>query len=122
MSLFSGSQVIELTPKNFIGDKIVHPKLTGNTKGLIFFGASWCGYSKKSAPEYIKASNMLGKAFPLFSLDCVKYSELAGKLQVKSYPTIKFINKNGTIGKNYTSDRESMAFLAGVCKESLVCK
>lgn len=34
-SLFSNSNVIELTPKNFNNGRITHPTLDGSNKGLL---------------------------------------------------------------------------------------
>lgn len=123
VSLFKNTSVIELTPKNFDrSNKITHSKLDGTTKGLIMFSASFCGYCKRAAPEFIKTSNTLGSAFPLFTVDCEKYPELTKALGIVGYPTIKYINKNGSIGKVYSKDRTLPAFLGDICKEGLVCK
>lgn len=123
VSLFKGSSVIELTPKNFDkNNKITHPKLDGSTKGMIIFSASFCGYCQRAAPEYMKTSYTLGMSFPLFSVDCEKYPELTKALGIVGYPTIKYINKNGSIGKVYNKERSLPAFLGDICKEGLVCK
>lgn len=122
-SLFANSAVIELTPKNFSANgRISHPSLDGTTKGLLIYAVKWCGFCQKAKPDYIKTANALGKAFPLFSLDCEKYPELAKTMGVKSFPTIRFINKNGSLGKPFTGNRTVEGFLGAICTEGSVCK
>jgi hypothetical protein len=74
------------------------------------------------APEYSKTADTLGGAFPLFALDCVKYPELSKKLSITSYPTIRYINRDGSLGDMYKAERTPNGFLADVCKKSSVCK
>jgi thiol-disulfide isomerase/thioredoxin len=126
MSLFrKNSSVIELTPSNFDSktQKISHYLLANGTKGMVMFGAHWCGHCKRASPEYEKAANALGSSFPLFYLDCEKYGEFASKtLGINGYPTIKYINKTGKPYKLYDGERSYQGFLMGVCAESAICK
>jgi protein disulfide-isomerase len=121
MGLF-GKSVIQVTPENFSGKKLKHPMIDSSTKGLIVFYADWCGHCKKTAPVYTKVANALGKSFPLFAFDCVAYKEFSQKLNIEGFPTIRYINKDGSLGKMYSSDRTLEAFLADICKESMICK
>lgn len=124
-SLFKNTSVIELTPKNFVLSPkigIVHPSLKGDTKALVIFAAAFCGWCKKVKPVYVSTANTLGKSFPMFSLDCEKYSELVAKLKINSFPTIKFVNKNGTLGKMFEGNRTVEGFLGEICRESSICK
>lgn len=121
MGLFS-STVINLTPKNFDKqNKIIHSKLDGNTLGLVVFYASWCGHCKRMSPEFSKASNALGDAFPMLKFDCEKYPELCKELKITSYPTIRFINKDGSLGEIYNGERTLNGFLSSICKKSSKC-
>lgn len=121
MGLFSSS-VIQLTPKNF--DKkltIVHPKLDGSTLGLVAFYTGWCSYCQRMSSPYSKASDTLGSAFPMFAFDCEKYPDLAKQVKVVSYPTIRYINKDGSLGQVYKGERTVDGFLADICKKSSKC-
>lgn len=119
---FFTSKVIQLTPKNFQNDmSIVHSKIDGSTIGLIVFYADWCGYCKRMAPEYSNVAEILGDSFPLFAFDCVKHKEFCSSklsMVVKSYPTLLYINKNGTLGHAYKNERTADEFLADICKKS----
>ena len=125
MPLFKkNSSIIEITPLNFDKktNKFTHYLLTNGGKGMIMFGASWCGHCKRTSPEYEKTANALGSSFPLFYLDCEKYGEFASSaLKINGYPTIKFIDRSGDLYKTYVGDRSYTGFLQGICKESSVC-
>lgn len=124
MSLFrKNSAVTELTPQNFQGKAVKHYLLDGKTRGMVMFGAKWCGYCKVASPEYAKSAIALGSAFPLFYLDCEKHGEFAGKtLGVKGYPTFYFIGKDGKMYKKYEGERTYPGFTGSVCQESGICK
>ena len=109
MSLFANSSVIELTPQNFKNGKIVHPKLDGATKGIISFMCSWCHFCRDAAPEFKKAAK-LRPDIPFFSVDCVKYADLASSLKINSYPTIKLVSTDGKFSVDYTEPRTSIDF------------
>lgn len=121
-SLFSNTSVIELTPKNFNNGRITHTSLDGSNKGLLACVTSWCSFCKQVKPEFIKTANVLGKAFPLFSFDCEKYPDFAKTMGVKSFPTIRFVNKNGSLGKPFTGNRTVEGFLGAICTEGSICK
>lgn len=119
----SKSTVISLTPDNFDikNKKIIHPKLK-DKKGMIAYLASWCPHCVKFKPIYESVSDTLGTSFPLFYLDCEKYSDFArNKLKVNGYPTILYIDRNGKPYKPYQSERTDLAMLGDICKESQVC-
>jgi thiol-disulfide isomerase/thioredoxin len=123
MSVFKkNSKVIELTPANFINGKVVHPKLEGNKKGLVVFTCLWCGFCKALEKPYSDTAYVMGDSFPLFNVDCVKYADFAQKMGIKSYPTIKYIQRSGKIGREFKGERTVQGFLDDICKESKVCK
>lgn len=122
MSVFGkNTSVIELTPINFKNGKINHKALEGNKKGMIIYSTNWCHFCKITKKPYQDTSFILGKSFPMFNLDCIKYSELASSLGINSYPTIKYIDINGKIIRDFTGERTVEGFLEDICKESRQC-
>jgi thiol-disulfide isomerase/thioredoxin len=126
MGLFAkNSGVIELSPSNFDKrtKKVMHPLLDNGSKALVFFGTGWCHYCKLASPEFTKAAQALGTSFPIFQFDCEKYKDFALKtLKIDGYPTIKFVDRNGSLYKTYTGERTYPEFLKAICNESSVCK
>ena len=125
MGLFArSSNVIELTPADFNKrtKHLIPPVDMLGKKGMIVFSASWCGHCKRAAPEIARAAKILGKSFIVYNLDCDKYKDFAAQaLNITGYPTIVFINSNGSPSKLYKGERSTQAFLEEVCKVSMVC-
>jgi protein disulfide-isomerase A6 len=126
MGLFrKNSSVIELTSGNFDKrtKKVIHPLLDKGSKGLVMFSASWCGHCQRTAPELEKVADCLGTSFPVFYFDCEKYPEFARSvMKIEGYPTLKFIDRNGSLYKTYNSERTYEGFLAAICDEASICK
>jgi thiol-disulfide isomerase/thioredoxin len=122
MPLFSKkSPVVAITPNDFDSNGNLRVEMDGR-KGMIFFGAPWCGWCKKAAPDFDTVANLTGGGFKMFSLDCSKYGDFAQeKFRVQGYPTFSFVDKFGKLYKNYQGERTVDGFLQGVCTESLVC-
>ncbi|RPJ76995.1 MAG: hypothetical protein EHM20_06740 [Alphaproteobacteria bacterium] len=122
MVLFpKNSSVVEITPNHFDASGNLKVEMDGK-KGMIFFGAPWCGWCKKAAPEYAATSKLTGHGFHMFALDCDKYGTFAQqKFRVHAYPTINFIDKEGKLYKKYEGERSVRGFLEGICTESLLC-
>jgi thiol-disulfide isomerase/thioredoxin len=117
------SQVIELTPENYDikNKKITHPMLV-NKKGMIAYLSENCGYCVRFAPVYEKVANTLGNSFIMCYLDCAKYGEFAyTKLNVRGYPTVLYIDRNGKPYKKYEGERTENAMIEDICKECKVC-
>lgn len=123
MSVFKGQKsIIELTPSNFKTNKtITHPLLSNSKKGIVSFTCSWCGHCRNMVKSYSEAADACGGSFLFFNVDCVKYPELSNKLDIQGYPTIKYIDKNGKMYKDFAGERSRDSLLGGVCKESRVC-
>lgn len=96
-SAFSSSVKI-LTDDNF--DEII-----GNNENVIVeFFAPWCGHCKSLAPHYEKAAAKLADDnIILASVDATVYGSLAGKFDVKGYPTLK-VFKSG-VASEYKGGR-----------------
>lgn len=122
MSYNKQSGVIELNQHNFKGNQLSHPLLY-NKKGMVVCSVGWCGYCKQLAPTYSKISKTLGNSFPLFYIDGDKYPEFVKKtLNVNSYPTIFYIDRTGKPYSKYNGERNEIAMMQDICKESQVCK
>ena len=61
---------------------------------LVDFTAAWCGPCQTMAPELKKLASELGEKLKIIKIDIDKNQELAGKLQVRSVPTL-ILYKNG---------------------------
>ena len=120
---FKSNSVIELTPKDFInkGKKIIHSGLK-DKKGMVAFLSDYCGYCVRFAPAYEKTAETLGKSFPLYYLDCDKYSDFAlNTLNIEGFPTILYIDRTGKPYKPYVKERDEYTLLKEICKEAQVC-
>ena len=61
---------------------------------LVDFTAAWCGPCQTMAPELKKLAADFGEKLKIIKIDIDKNQDLAGKLQVKSVPTL-ILYKNG---------------------------
>ncbi|KAK6512144.1 hypothetical protein TWF481_001036 [Arthrobotrys musiformis] len=99
----AGSNVIDLTPKNF--DEII---TNSGKPALIKFFAPWCGHCKKMAPTY----DELGDAFAsvkdqvvIAKVDADKHRELGKRFDIKGFPTLKWFDGKSETPITYDSAR-----------------
>ncbi|KAK6348936.1 hypothetical protein TWF730_009697 [Orbilia blumenaviensis] len=99
----AGSNVIDLTPKNF--DEII---TNSGKPALVKFFAPWCGHCKKMAPTY----DELGDAFEsvkdqvvIAKVDADKHRELGKRFDVKGFPTLKWFDGKSDKPVTYDSAR-----------------
>ncbi|KRT78523.1 Thioredoxin [Oryctes borbonicus] len=102
------SNVIELTPTNF--DNLV---IKGEEIWIVEFFAPWCGHCRQLVPEYEKAANALRGVIKVGAVNADNHKELAGRYDVRGYPTIKIFgtNKNRAVAEDYTGQRTAQGLI-----------
>ncbi|KAL5110157.1 hypothetical protein TcWFU_003841 [Taenia crassiceps] len=83
--------VITLTDQNF--DSLV---LQSDDDWLVAFIAPWCGHCKNLAPEWKKAAEKLKGKVKVGSVDATVHTNLAGRYEIRGFPTIKYF-KSGQV-------------------------
>uniref|UniRef100_A0A7E4VP93 Protein disulfide-isomerase A6 homolog n=1 Tax=Panagrellus redivivus TaxID=6233 RepID=A0A7E4VP93_PANRE len=81
----SGNEVVELTDSNF--EELV---LKSKDLWLVEFFAPWCGHCKNLEPHWKAAAGELKGKVKLGALDATVHTIMAGKFNVRGFPTIKF--------------------------------
>lgn len=92
---------------------------------LILFHAEWCGYCKKMKPEWDKMKVTLNEKYnnnppcviQELDVDDAASSEMFKKHNVSSFPTIKFITKDGEV-IDFQGERVESEFLEFIEKNS----
>eukprot|EP01084_Bolivina_argentea_P280492 479696_1 len=80
---------------------------------LVEFYAPWCGHCKKLTPVYaqVAAAFKNENDIVIAKVDATENDGLAGKYEVKGYPTIKFFPKGTDDVVDYKSARSADAFV-----------
>lgn len=102
------SGVVNLDPTNFKQ----HVGASDTGIALVEFYAPWCGHCKSLKPEWVKAAKNLDGLVTVAAVnaDEEQNKALAGKYQVKGFPTIKvFIGKKAP--KDYQGARTAQAIV-----------
>eukprot|EP01134_Creolimax_fragrantissima_P002783 CFRG2783T1 len=100
---------VTLTDANF-DDKV----LKSQESWLVEFMAPWCGHCKNLEPQWKQAASEL-KDVPNIKLgvvDATVQQEIAGRYQIKGYPTIKVFGRNKSKPKDYQGAREASDIVA----------
>ena len=87
-------------------EPLVHPltlqnfdKVTANGRWLVSVGTDWCAHCKKLAPVYEKVAQHLHQhkwAVRVAKVDAETEEELAKRFKILGYPTIIFLQLDGT--------------------------
>lgn len=111
------SHVLVLDNSNFTQAIEDHPFI------VVEFYAPWCGHCKRLAPEYEKAAALLKEHEPPIILAKVDANEeankgLAGEYNVRGFPTLKIIEKKGTVVREYKGPRHADGIVSYLKKQS----
>jgi protein disulfide-isomerase-like protein len=101
-----------LWPRKLKVHKIENYENDKNEPCFVMFYAPWCGYCKKTMPEWDKLESSYKKC-PILKVNCDENKELAKIHNVQSYPTIKYLPKglNSSDGaKDYEGNRTMSDF------------
>ena len=117
----NGSNVIELTTRDFNGATLIHPKFKG--KGMfavVKAYAPWCPHCTAmiSDMEFL-AKNLEGEIC-FFGLNCDNpiNREMGEKLNVSGFPTLFFSNLEGELSEMNLPGRTPLDILESVCQHS----
>jgi len=96
------SDVVVLTDNNFDSE-------LANGDWLLEFYAPWCGHCKRLAPIYEQVATELKGKINVGKIDCTVETGLAGRFEIKGYPTLKFASKG--LLYEYRGDRSENALV-----------
>jgi thiol-disulfide isomerase/thioredoxin len=114
--------VKELKENQFIINKnkiILKTEYTNNLNGILIVYAPWCSHCVLSKDMWENFADLFNYKFNIFAVNTYNYradnQKLVIPLNIKYYPTYKFINKNGNI-KDYTGGKTEDQFLNFIIK------
>lgn len=88
---------------------------------LVEFYAPWCGHCKTLAPEYVKAAaSLLAKNSPvvLAKVDATEQKDIAAKLQIQGFPTLKFFTGSVENPVEYNGGRTNKEIVKWIKKRT----
>jgi len=106
--MYAGSDVVELTPKNF--QKEV---MKSDSVWIIEFYAPWCGHCQRLTPEYKKAASALKGVVRLGAVNADEHRELGGQYGIQGFPTIKIFGRNKNKPEDYQGSRDAKGMIDG---------
>lgn len=121
-SLYKGTHVTEVSPKNF---KINNGNVVITLKkdGFLMCYANWCPHCRNKVEMWSSlARDLKNTDFVIAALDCVKYKQLSSSLGVSGIPRIFYFNKSGKL-EDYTEEIDPNALLNYACSsKNLLCE
>lgn len=93
--------------------------------GILLIMADWCGHCTRFKPTYGNVAAAFDSMIPFYY---IKDSDLSSddpkkdaflksvreSLNVRGFPTLKYIHHDGTVGKDYEGGREAKAFMENI--------
>lgn len=86
---------------------------------ILLIHAEWCGWCKKFLPDYEKLNSILGDSVNCYKIEeqqLKSNTEAAQGLKFKSYPTIKFVDQNGKVIRDFNGERTIENLLQETCE------
>jgi len=108
LALFSGGDVVDLTPANF--NKEV---LNSNSVWIVEFYAPWCGHCQRLVPDYTKAAKALKGVVKVGAVNADEHRSLGGQYGVQGFPTIKVFGLNKKKPEDYQGQRTAQGLVDG---------
>jgi len=108
LSLYSGNDVVDLTPKNF--DKEV---LKSDAVWMVEFYAPWCGHCQRLVPDYTKAAKALKGVVKVGAINADEHRSLGGQYGVQGFPTIKIFGLDKKKPEDYQGQRTAQGLVDG---------
>lgn len=119
--VFDNKNMLNLTPKNFKGGKVIHPEFKGKS-GMVVVVADWCHFCQMVKIPWIQFRKMAGKYFTVASIN--EKTGIAKQLNVSGFPTIFSIDSKGNYTE-YTGSRDLELLIDEMCsvaKQNPICK
>lgn len=106
----------ELTLKDFkFENENYKIKKNDDKQGLLLIYAPWCGYSKLLGPEWRKFEKKYKNKYYIASLNSDKNNSgndlIIKQLGIAGFPSVKYIQKDGTVDIDYEGDKNIESFL-----------
>ena len=124
-NLYKCSDISELIKDNFIMDKKMKlklkPKMTDGLNGLMIIYAPWCSYCVSSKNMWINMARLFKYKFKIYAFNSYNFrdsnNELTIPLDIRTYPVVKFIRRDGSI-LNYRYDESESEITKFIIKNS----
>lgn len=109
------SHALALTDANFDAE-LIH----SNKHAIVEFYAPWCGHCKKLAPVLEEVATIFDgeEDVLIVTVDATANTELAGRYNVKGYPTVYYFAPGADEPEDYSGDRDTASFVDFINKHA----